>query len=287
MYVSNSYTYMNEILGEKLRDIYSPVVLVCFGLAGISVNLISIKVDHFSFYIYCSLISIAVTFPFYFYIVESPFYLYKQKKIKQLFKTLLKISQRNHSKDEFYSVKFNLQSKLKYGKYFEMMHVSEDVQHLNSFNQMTQSNSGFHSFRVMSMSMNYSLDLSKESISDFNSSVTKQHFWTFLKMLFIFIQIEGVFCMSIIVNKRLGISNVHISGLLINIFQIAGFMTGFWFAPRFGRRIINIVSAVLLCVFSLSLLGLDLLSNHYISYFHRIRLVRVAETGFSNKFLLF
>ena len=273
------YTYANEIFGNSLRSWFSPVSLVCFGLAGIAVNLVSFRVEHFSFYIYFNLVCIAITVPFLFYLIESPFYLHRKKRVKALYECLLKICHRNHTDSQSILIKSRLQSELRYGKYFEMKSFDDSVNDLPLYHKLEQVGTNVHSDPVTIPRISDLPDQNEEPSSEFKSTLQKRYFLIFLKMVFLFVNIDIILGLSLIINKQLGISDVHVSGLLIVSFKIFGFTAGLWLVPKLGRRAINILSIALYCVYSGSLLVLDLVSNHYIPYFHRSWGVRLGETG--------
>ena len=157
--------------------------------------------------------------------------------------------------------------------------VDGSVNNLSTYQRSELEYTSMHSYNMMTHSMNYSLNLSKDSFIEFGTSVRRRDLWTFFKMLFLFLNIDTILGLSLLINKRLGIPNVHVSGLLIVSSQIFGFTAGLWLAPKLGRHTINIMSILLYCVYSGSLLVLDLVSNHRIAYFHRSRGVRLGETG--------
>ena len=273
MFISNSQTYGNEILSVSLRSKFSAVSFICFGLAGVAVNLISFKVDHFSFYIYLSAGSIAVTTPLYFYLVESPFHLYKKRRIEHLYRSLLTICERNHAGAQFLSVKSRLHSKLRYCKAVELRQKGQYA------SGQVKPQKSLHQPHDLETPPSDTPELPGQEPSESSGTVGKRDLLTFAMLVVLFVDSEGIAVMSLIVNKQLGISSVQFSGIFVTTFQILGFLAGLWLVPRLGRRTVNIKSAALVCVYSGSILVIDLVSNHFVDYFERGRTVRVVETG--------
>lgn len=278
-YFVNLFTYSSEILGESLRVKFPPVAFAIYGLSGIFVNVVSAFVAHYSFYIYLNAGSILALSVLYCFLVESPFYLYKAKNVQKLYRTLLKIGQRNLGPDELAAAKSSLQSRIKYGKCFGPDPEQSPPEPPKAPSNFDVDKAVLFNRSLVTHPRNLSLDLRKKSAKGFGLRVTKQELLNLLKMVFVFFQTEGIFQMSLIVNKRLGLSNVHLCGVLVGLFQIVGYSCGLWFALRMGRRSLNILSACAVCFLSVSLLALDLVSNHFSPYFHRSKTVRVAETG--------
>lgn len=275
----NSQTYGNELLSENLRSKFSAVTFGFFALAGIGVNLVSFKVVHFSFYIYLSSISIALTLPLYFCLVESPFYLYKQKKIKQLYSCLLRICQMNHSKDELLSVKAAIQSKLKYGRYFALAQHSGDGGRQAPLDRKSHDHFSLRSAKIRQPCLTPAFEPENGWASQLSANLLRQDLWLFVKVFFLYLQSESIAVMSLIVNKQLGISVIQFSGVFVAVFQIIGSMAGFCVVPRLGRRSINLMTAVLICVYSAALLVTNAISNYFVAYFERSQTVRLIETG--------
>lgn len=258
-----------------------------FGLAGSVVNLMSFVVDHYSVYIYLSSISIAVTTPLFFYLVESPFYLYKNMQIKKLYKCLLKICERNHSRDGYYAKKSELSSRLKYGKFFDSDYNNQDKSNRIALVKSKHEYNLYQSDEELTNSKQHLLDQKKTSNSRISESENRRNFIIFLKLIWIFTQAECIGFMSMLVNKQIGISSDQISGLFIVFFQISGHITGILLVPRLGRRTINILNSVIISLFSLLILAADLISNHFTEYIHRSKYVRLVEIGKPHKCSLF
>ena len=72
---------MNECIGGKLRVVSVSITFIFFGLGEIAINLISIVMNYFKYYFILQGITIGFTGILFFYIYESPYYLYKKKTL--------------------------------------------------------------------------------------------------------------------------------------------------------------------------------------------------------------
>ena len=77
-FYSNVYTYMAEIMGGRLRVIFTSSAYASNSMTRVVVNVLSIWFNHYTFYVYFCIVSIAVCSVSDFYFLESPFYFYKQ-----------------------------------------------------------------------------------------------------------------------------------------------------------------------------------------------------------------
>lgn len=276
LYFVNFYTYSNEVLSDHLRIKFSPLSFVSYGLAGVLVNCLSYFFSTYSFFIGLSLCCITGSSLLYLYIVESPFFLYRRQNIKKLYQCLLTICKRNFPVEQLPQVKLDLQALFRYGKYFQIPQFKAELDGLGQLNS--------ESFSPADTP--HKIESQKHAENQFEVSglreqnkLFKQDVYRFFKILFIFGQVEGIFALSLIVNKYLGITNVHLNGVLVSLFQTSGYLAGIWFVLKLGRRTINVISSALLCVFSLLILGSDLISNLHLPYAQRSGAVRSVETG--------
>lgn len=273
------YTYINEIMGGRLRLIFSGIAYGVIGLSGIMVNVLSIKFNHYRFYVYFSTIGIVLTSLLYYYFLESPFYLYKQKKFDELYKCLLKMCERNYSKAEFNIVKLKLENQLGPDNSEDKNDEFINNQNKQKTVKIPLLNNQNDTVKIHPKIKNTAQIFKHQNKFQFIVFFTKKNLLIFIKLIFIFFQIELTFGLSMIINKDLGISNVYLSGSLICLFQTIGYFTSSLITLKFKRRTINISSSVSICILSLMLLMVDLISNIFHTYSLRSISVRVLETG--------
>ena len=120
-FVANLTTYATEVLGRRRRVLFCPVSFAFTSLSGVTVNVLSLFVSHYRFYIYLNLVMVAVSSVFYLYLIESPFFFYKRKDIRSLYQTLLAIGSKNHPRAELPAIRAQLQAKLRYACKIELV----------------------------------------------------------------------------------------------------------------------------------------------------------------------
>ena len=245
-------------MGGKLRLILPGVSFGMFGLSGVFAIWVSMYYNHNKFYLYFSGISLAVTSLLYFFFIETPFYHFKQRRVRKLYQCLLDIASWNHSKDEFPLVASRLRRELRLGEFFESSDAEEGEPLSTPGDPGRPPSKGPLAFLELFKLGNLS---------------------TFLKLTFILLNIEIIFGLSIIINKDLGIADVFLSGILVSAFQILGYGLGGFLTSRWGRRTINLATSSLALLLSASLVLLDLTSNRFFSFSTRPEAVRVAESG--------
>lgn len=94
------YIFASEVFGDQMRKIFIVVSFNFYVSGGIFVHLFSMHWNRFSYYIWISLVSIAVLSLPYFFFVESPFYYFKQGNMPGFKRCLAKIVSWNYSKDK-------------------------------------------------------------------------------------------------------------------------------------------------------------------------------------------
>ena len=269
-FYTNMYTYASEMLGDRLRVIFQPIGFGFYGLGGILVNLLAIWINDYRFFIVLSTISILLLSLPYFYFIETPFFFYKTRNVEKLYECLVSICQWNYPKAELEAVTDQIQRKLKYGKY------------LNADDQEEQTNPNEEIISLLSQGNTEKLlDIKKPSkeVSSLREFFKKKNLKLFFKLLAINLQVQFIFCLSLIINKSLGIKDVYLSGILIGIFQTVGYFVGGPVAATFPRKSVNIASSVIVCLCSGLLMTVDIISNHFASYEEKPNAVRIIETS--------
>lgn len=266
--MTNMITYLSEVLGGPLRDRSSHFCFVAFGSAGVFVNVASLWIESYQVYIYMNLCALLVALLFYLFLVESPFYFYHRRDVRGLYKSLLQICSHNFAEDEIPRVKALIELNLK------NFHFTQPAR------REPEPESGSEPLpeHVLDMFEGDHKD-SLHLLDETNEASYKEVCWTFLRLMIVFFQVEGTFYMGLVLNKNLGIPNVHISGMLLTLFQTLGFLAGLIFTHSVSRRRINISSSIVVCVLSAVILMVDLASNQRTQYASRYWGVRLAETG--------
>lgn len=283
LFFSNMYTYMNEILGGRLRLLFPSFSFALYSLGGVFVSLASIWLTGYRAQLYLSLCSTLAASAFFFYFLESPFYLYKAKDIRKLYSGLLRICERNFPKEELPRVKARLQKELRYGAFFQSgAGQSCDLQTEGQSLLPPEGDGGALPRPGESPEPPERKPEAPRRLSGRLGCLklfSRANLGVFVKFMGIFVMIETVFGMSMIINKDLGIPSVYLSGVLVALFQGGGYLCSSFFILRFGRRTLNLFCSAVAGGLSLALLALDLISKHFFAYSERPLAVQVAETG--------
>lgn len=267
---------MGESLGGKLRILFPPLSFGFYALGGAAVNAVAMKFNHYKFFIYLSLISVFISTFTYIYFLESPYFFYNKRDISGLYLNLLTICKRNFSSDEFPEAKKKLETKLKFGEYLK----TESYKLLNKLDKENVPKEKREEKIIFDFDkIECLIEKEKKSKYQFLEFFSKKNIIIFFKLIFIFLQIQIIFGISLIVNKDLGISNIYLSGILVAFFQFFGNLIGTPIIKNYGRKSINICTAILITISSIIIIITDLISNHYTSYDKRPNAIRVFETG--------
>ena len=96
----------------SLRVNASGICFVGFGMGGLTLNLISIKFNTYSFYFYLLMFSISISSIGFFFLIETPFWQYSQNNIKGLYSTLSRINRFNHDQQREAEILKDIQEQL-------------------------------------------------------------------------------------------------------------------------------------------------------------------------------
>ena len=94
------FIYVNEILGGSLREKSNAILFFFWALGEIVINLINIGIREYKLNFIVQIIPILALGPFFYYIKESPYVLYKIRNIKKLFNVLYFIGKENRKDKE-------------------------------------------------------------------------------------------------------------------------------------------------------------------------------------------
>lgn len=248
---------------------------VFFALGGLLANLFALHFKHYKDFLYLYFISMFLVSVGYFYILPSPFHLFRKKQLSKLYNCIQTICKRNFSGEQL------TKKELEVNQFFEQNMLSvtknptidpEDKQKVFSSieTQIKQEE------KLISKSAAIKEQSFKSSILDFCS---KKNLATFFKLIFLFILIDLVFGLAMVINKDLGISNIYYSGMLVTSFQASGYVLATFILSRFGRRHINIFITSLVTVASIAIFVIDIVSKQFSAYSDRSHFVKLAETG--------
>ena len=168
---------------------------------------------------------------------------------------------RNFPNSEFNKMKKKLQIKLRYGDLFNINNdqaIEKKSTIIFNYEKLTDDEEEFNFFKKSKHEKVKKIDIDK--------FFTKKILWMFSKLLIVYCQIKIIYGLSLIINKNLGLKNLFLNGFLVAFCETIGYTIGAIISVKFGRRQINNASAFLITIFSLIILGMDLVSNRFTSY---------------------
>lgn len=112
--MGNFYVYSSEIVAGHLRMWSVSLCFIGFSVGGIFVNFISMFYSDYRMYLWMCVSFHIVPYVFVFFLIETPFFHYKNQDIRGLFESLLQICAVNFESDQFQRKRRQLQSALRY-----------------------------------------------------------------------------------------------------------------------------------------------------------------------------
>ena len=273
--------YTREVFGPRLQNVFNAWVQLTTGLCGMAVNLLSIGVNHYRFYIWLSLLSTSVCAIPLLWFTESPRFYFYRKRVNRLTKSLLSIAQVNHARDRCRLVKFEILSKLHFGT-----REAPPGNPRRTVRVPCEPKRDSFSFLV-------DRRLEDKIFSDDIDRLEPRFEWAllfrphnlrlFLHYTVIIISAETMQTLSLIVNSKMGIQNVFLGGCLVNLLIVASSVCSLVFFKEYQRRTINTQTTLWSAVLSLVLLMANVASNLTTPYSQRHVGLRVLEAGKSHQ----
>ena len=109
-----------------MRQISSSLSFIFYGLSGILVNVQSIWWSQYQVYIVVQIIFVTAVLILTFFLVKTPFYLFKKRRIHQLVKSLETIASYNFKGNEKLKVINDMKKALKYDLYKQVVSIKDD-----------------------------------------------------------------------------------------------------------------------------------------------------------------
>ena len=283
-------TFINESIGGNMRIKLNAISFIFYSGAGVFLNLVSIYINRYTFYLTLCLVLFSLSSISYFFFLETPFYFYKKKDICALHECLLAICKRNFGPVEFETQKETIESMLKFSKNADLSipnkislkngDENEDENGLLKSKTVAMDLPDFIDTKDFKGNLTNSGDTGKEMIvKNYLEFFTKKNLFKYSMICVILLSAECMFGISQILNKDLGISNIYLSGTLIVIFQLFGYGICSYLSTRVGRKKINQYTNIILISLGSVLLTLNLVSNSYQPYSQRGQFYRISETG--------
>ena len=252
------YVYGSEVMGSRLRDMLNSGVYLMICVGGVVLNLLSIRFNHFRFYLWLSLILTAVPSSVLLYLVESPFHLHRTGQHRELYACLVSIARVNKPPSQ-------------------LGRIESALREILGLDSTTGS-----STTEPLVSQPIAADQSHSKLA-FLRLFRRPCLGVFLKYLTLLSHLQLVYSLSLIINKQLGIDDVFLSGVLVNVFGIVSYILCFTLLHKLKRRAVNLWAGALLLACSGSVLAVDLISNCSVPHSDRSGFVRITETGLVHK----
>ena len=242
-FFSMVYIYCNEIIGSGLRSRANGYLFLSWGMGEIMVNVINIWITDYRFNFLLQFAPIFLLGAAYFYLQESPYLLYKLKRISELYSVLRFIGIQNGRPKE--QLETDLRQRLAISKV-----VAQDMDNLDSF-------------RLQRLTPVVS------------NKVTGywRYFGKFCKDQSVVMRLIGVtliagniyigYSLSILVPQRMGLKNVYINGIFLGFSEILGYFFIIPIANIVKRRHLNFLCNAAIVAFDLLLLALDMTAEDW------------------------
>lgn len=230
IFLSMQVLYINEVIGSGLRSKSVGIVFLFWGIGGIVVNFSNAFIVDYKINYLIQLITLVVAGLGYLSFVESPFLLYKLKKIKQLYQTLVYIGLTNEK--PMGQLEETLRNDL--GLNFIIRHDIEELMDIQIHRKRNSKvNKMKSSFRFIVKTLK-------------NRSFTSRLFC----VLFVAGNIFMGYALSLLIPQRLGLQSIYLNGVLLGVAEIIGNLIIAPIANKVHRRSLNFNCAageVILC----------------------------------------
>lgn len=270
--------YAGEMMGWNLNNMAISAGFFSYNLGGIFINLVSIKFNFFRFYLWLGFIPVLLSLLAIVYFVESPYY-YKQKNQRwNLYNCLMKISSINNDLDRQKTIKNTISKKI-FSKKLELN--CDETKNNKTIMMAVKKESNVEKSKDMKNENTLENDQSKlpKIMQVFKKKCTRSNVSIFVNYLILLTNIDVIFGLSIIVNKYLGIENIHLSGCFIHIIQAVGYLCCIFFCSNFTRKKTNFATNFCIFIFGLALIILNLFTNFFLGHLKKPLFIEYTESG--------
>lgn len=231
-FFSMVYVFCNETIGSALRSKSNALLFFCWGLGEVFFNLVTIWVYDYKVIFYMQFFPLTVIGIGYYFLKESPYWLYKKKLISELFFVLQYIGLMNGHKAA------ELDEKLTKDLGLEQV-MARRVEQSDIIELRAQNPS--HSGAVT----NYLKGCSK-------LCKNRPQLFTLLGVTAITGNIYIGYSLSLLIPQKIGLANLNVNGAFLGLSELLGYFFVIPFGNLIPRRTLNFLCAA-------AVIGLDVI----------------------------
>ena len=272
-------------MSSTFRNFFSSAMFFIYSVNGILINLVSIWMNYYKFYILTHLICmIALQFS-YLYLIETPYFFYHKKKIYKLYDSLSKIASRNFTKKETNKKKLELFQKLR----LKITNFDIIIESNREKSEIISERKKFDADSPLEMN-EFLQKLEKTNSENQGTSYSflnlfkKSNIVIFCHFVVILIYLEIGWGFSLIINQDMGIENVFLNGIFIHFIQALSYYSCMTFLKKATRKAINIQMNLVVIIFSFLLLILNIVSKIESKQTKKQITLRIFNTSKANQF---
>jgi hypothetical protein len=283
IWFANCYIYMNETMGGYIRIISVPCLCTISSIAMIFTHWICEYIYRYDFFLIINLTGISFTIFFYFFFIDSPFYLYKFSTLGKFFNCLKNIIYLNFSGEKLThrlhlltSIIFNPSTDIDdknlqinvnnvnedlVAESVNLEGVSLDTLQINEKKFTLEKSSYFTNLQQEEIIDEYFLKPSvynlkyTDLISNSKDSKTSNSYCDlfnlknglpFLGIIVLSLPLFIGDTLTLYSIQSMGIDSVSFAGILMGFFELVGNILSFMYSPLFARKQTNIISQMII-----------------------------------------
>lgn len=242
-FFSMIFVYCNEMIGSALRSKSNAVLFFCWGLGQVVFNILNIWISDYRTIFFIQFLPLFVAGIGYFYLKETPYWLYKKKKISELFFTLKYVGLMNGRKE------LELEDRLTSDLGLDQL-VTRRLENSDKIELIPLIVTGEAPFS------NYLRGCGK---------LCKDRA-TLLKLIGVTMITANIYIgysLSILIPQKIGLADIHLNGVFLGISEILGYIFVILFGNLIPRRILNFSCALIVILLDVVLLIFDSTSNRW------------------------
>ena len=244
LFYSTLFIYTNEVIGSNMRSLSNGLVFSFYGLGGVIFALMNIAIQNYRVNFLIQFISIVVVGCGFFYICETPFFLYKTKRIKKLYEALKYINEQNNRKDVEKVLETNKTLKETLGIKSDRPNFLDNVDYLHIVKKKKKDG--------------------EKKVKRF--PITKAHVWRLFLLTVVMGNLYITYGLTLLIPSKLGIDNIYINMGLLAVSELLGYLVITFIAHRTRRKLLNL--ATVLATLAISTILMIIKFMHYKDNFY-------------------
>lgn len=237
-FFSMVFVYVNEIIGSALRSKSNALLFFCWGLGEVVFNLVNIWIDDYKVIFLLQFVPLTLCGLGYFFLKESPYWLYKKKIISDLFFSLRYIGVMNGHKPA------ELDAKLTNDLGLEQI-ITRKIEESDLIELKTSTPSNTGAFRT------YLRGCSKLCHN-------RPQLFKLIGVTCITANIYIGYSLSLLIPQKIGLDNLNLNGAFLGVSEILGYFFVIPFGSVIPRKTLNFACAAIVIILDVILIVFDL-----------------------------